>query len=103
MMITPKQRAPRMQLAKNQTPYIVENQWYSRLLTQKIAAKVSVSAPIGRPIAAVTRFLIVQRGSPSTSWVNEARRSRALSQIQSRKKTIVETVKTFRFSSPDFF
>ena len=34
MRMTPRDRAPRMQLAKYQTPYMVENQWYSRLLNQ---------------------------------------------------------------------
>src|SRR4051812_21387934 len=103
MITTPKQSAPRMQLAKNQTPYIVEYQWYSRLFTQKIAAKVRVSAPIGSPMAAETRFFLVQFASPSASWVNDAFRRRELSQTQRAKNATVEIVKTFMFSSTAFF
>src|SRR5471032_1778891 len=103
MMITLIESAPRTQFAKNQTPYIVENQWYSRLFTQKIAAKVSVSAAIGSPRAAVLRLMIVHFASPSVSCVNEALRSRAESQIQHRKNTIVAPVNTGRFSSTAFF
>ena len=38
--------AARIQAAKNQTPYIVENQWYSKDLNQSIDANVAPIAHI---------------------------------------------------------
>src|SRR2546421_10488076 len=100
MMITPKQRAPRAQFAKNHTPYIVENQWYSSDFTQKIAIAVSENAAIGMPKAAVLRFIRVQLALPSESCVNEALRSRAEIQIHSRNEPNVTPKNILVFRKP---
>ena len=40
-----------MESAKNQTPYMVENQWYERAIRQSKASMVSATAEIGMPTA----------------------------------------------------
>ena len=44
-------RAALMPDAKNQTPYIVENHWYSRLMNKSKAPNVNASAAAGIPSA----------------------------------------------------
>ena len=94
--------APRIPLAKYHTPYIVENQWYSRLFTQSMAAKVEDTAVSARPAAAHLREESVHFGSPSASCEKELRRNTAARPIQMPKYATARTVKKPRLRNPDF-
>ena len=57
--------------AKNQTLYMVENHWYSKLMNISKAPKVRAKAAQGIPAAEIFPPNRVQRGSPSLSCVKE--------------------------------
>ena len=82
-----------MQPAKNQTPYMVENQWYSMDFTHKMMQPVSVTAVSGRPAADHLRLETVHLSSPSWSWRKELRRKREARKHQARKENKVKPVK----------
>ena len=64
--------AARIPEAKNQTPYIVENHWYSKLMNISKAPKVRANAAAGIPIAETLVPRCVQLGSPSLSCEKDA-------------------------------
>ena len=72
MMVTAK--AARMDPAKNHTPYMVENHWYSRLMNISKAPKVRAKAAAGLPAAESFIPKCVHFGSPSRSWEKETLR-----------------------------
>ena len=53
--------------AKYQTPYIVENHWYSRLINKSKAPKVRAQAAAGIPAAEIFIPMCDHIGSPSLS------------------------------------
>ena len=59
--------AARIQAAKNQTPYIVENQWYSKDLNQSIDANVAPIAHRNIPKEERRREQCVLLALPDTS------------------------------------
>ena len=95
-------KAARIHAEKNQTPYMVENQWYSNDLNQSIEPSVIAMAVKKSPSDDKRRALCVLLMFPVVSVSKDHLRNNVATPIKTAKIPMARIVKNGMFKNGDF-